>query len=1047
MATVEACAFVPRRCPPLVTDLPGPEGCVDPCARKLARAMKAKAVWSQIRGIFQTSDFCGNVKQARCALALAVVRLMAKADPCAKLPHLSVLAADMIGLTLHHVLDDVWAARHAYHGGGNKVPAALLALGLHDPAKVSQLITPQEFAAAMILSTVDNLTVDERTFFGHLRTNRYVPVGGGRSVYGSGAYHLPLYATFSRKLQSKFGVDRHHVFPYYLLASSSYVFSPLALEVLRAYEPALATPALVDFLQRMGSIIVWSQPKGCEPDKWRQTYRDEWRLLFSQLRVDLPNKTCKVPCLPCGIQTLPRPGPVPPPAPPRGPIATPDAAATAAPTTTTAGPAPDDASSSSSESDTPAGSTETSSSDSKAATTSAVAKTTAPTEESSTSESETEEPTPSATAGAGATAAKPGEEESSSEESEAEEKPAVPAPPTTTAAAKNQLIGPKRDADKISAEEEERYASTETDVRAVDEALAGMSQEAVRREARRALLAARREARWRQAALSAKGRELVDAYWGAVEDFAIAHAEAYYDKLLHGVHRRLPVVLALPDGKQFIVTTYKSEEDFSDAVIEYLQKILPPNAAAYLGVEAWVGRQRQLRLAYQSMTKTGGAKPASEEEEEEEAEAPAVSSTTDAPASKKKRADPKPAEQLTEKEREQRAKRARQQAERRARLAAEKEALKPPSTTSSEAAYDDESSSSSSEEDVPETQPVATGRMVSSIHKKSHSPSHARKVSAEQLFRHAFEGHSSELEQALILLNRANDEERKELKKIIVHRDGSLTGKALLRYVVDRTPSSLRDLTRDQRQKLTKASVPPPTRPATEPVAAAEPEEESSSSSSEESSGDEQKLIGARRMRRRFRPHRRFHRQGGFVRHPWGRQFIGRYGLRRHNLADDVLFRLMLLNLYAQPAMMQPMLQPYLADATPDVLLQLQQPGAPAEYLSLQRDPAQWHAWLSYLDPLDGSRGVQLQQVDHFNELINPTLPPHLRAMAPSVRVKRYLTVYAGPTEYQRLWQHAWGPVPPETDAMIQTYLRQYPRIPPRTLQVITELVPGVGTY
>jgi hypothetical protein len=115
------------------------------------------------------------------------------------------------------------------------------------------------------------------------------------------------------------------------------------------------------------------------------------------------------------------------------------------------------------------------------------------------------------------------------------------------------------------------------------------------------------------------------------------------------------------------------------------------------------------------------------------------------------------------------------------------------------------------------------------------------------------------------------------------------------------------------------------------------------------------------------------------------------------------------------------------------------------------RDPREWIAFLDglygHLDATScaGER-LALLEVDRFNDRINTAaLPPEERAHAPSLRLKRYLSSYVSKSAHERLL--LWDAVSPRKcssvpalNEAVDAYMRDNPRIPPETLQLLLYL-------
>jgi hypothetical protein len=115
------------------------------------------------------------------------------------------------------------------------------------------------------------------------------------------------------------------------------------------------------------------------------------------------------------------------------------------------------------------------------------------------------------------------------------------------------------------------------------------------------------------------------------------------------------------------------------------------------------------------------------------------------------------------------------------------------------------------------------------------------------------------------------------------------------------------------------------------------------------------------------------------------------------------------------------------------------------------RNPREWAAFLTrsydYLDDAVADCGTapSLGAIDAFNDEINRTvLRPEERANAPALRVKRYLSAYAtdGDEERAILWEALDGcPARLEVRRALAQYVKDHPRIPPSTLQILLYLV------
>jgi hypothetical protein len=643
----------------------------------------ARKLWNELRDSFKPrQEYIRGKKDARYRLGHAVVRLYSQAEPDRPLPKLNEGAAELLGLTLHHAQQHVWEARHQF-GGGKAPRAALLSLGLNDPKKVSQLLSPAEFAAAMRLFSIDNLQVGLKTHRAVLRTIRNQPVDNSTTHGGSGGYYVPMYATFARKLSRDFGIRPEDAFPYYLLACSSYVFSPLAADALIAFDTARNPAELLPFLQEMGSVKVF-QNTAPDARRWEEAYQDEWRLFWSQLDVDLPNKCCKLGCPPCAIVTEPAPPAHAPPTPnPRfwmtdeelydgigqkPPPKTPPPAAAAAKPADAKPPVPPRKPAAA------AAATAPPVPQRKPAAAAKKAKP-APAADDSSEEEDEEEDKPTAGTAKPAAASAAAEEDSSDDEEE------EPAKADATKAATSKLIAGNGGKDPFAIGD----AEGEPDLSEVR----GMPREELERDASRSRAALERQYRWRNAALSPPDRELVRQRWSRIEDFGDLHEAAFQARQRGEPYSgpQLQSALYVGEGEQVDAGAYQTPEAFADAVLRAFQRVAHINAAVYIGAEGWVGRRKQLMHAWANLErgKRPAAAPASEE----------PSAVSDAPSKKRPKTE-------AEKEKE----RLRLRAYRAKKAAAG--SLKPPATAPSEGKRtrgtdESESSSSSSEEDDEET--------------------------------------------------------------------------------------------------------------------------------------------------------------------------------------------------------------------------------------------------------------------------------------------------------------------------------------------------------
>lgn len=305
----------------------------------------AQSAWAELKNMFAPRHkFLVDHLDAKRRLGEATLRIYQQTEPTRNIHPLSHAAKDLLVLTLHRVYTRVWEVVHRKKPCKGAPPSApLLNLHLEDPKKVSALFAPDEFAAAMRLVSVRGLSID-------LRTSRVTtPISSSQSAKDHGmattgmSTEMPLFVTFAKGMLKRFDVKTSVVFPYYLLASSSYVYSDKADAALALFSPSLTPETranMIEFMRKNDKLVFDST------EQWQNKFGDEWIVLAAQLEVDLPKRPCDLPLArmgvppaasPSAVATGPPNAELAPPTPPRvvapaPPQRTPVAAAPVPPT-------------------------------------------------------------------------------------------------------------------------------------------------------------------------------------------------------------------------------------------------------------------------------------------------------------------------------------------------------------------------------------------------------------------------------------------------------------------------------------------------------------------------------------------------------------------------------------------------------------------------------------------------------------------------------------------------------------------------------------------
>lgn len=917
--------------------------CPNPAA---VTVVTTNTMWAELRGMMNTREkFIADKQDAQRRLGIATVRLYAKAEPSRVLRPLPHAVKDLVILTLHRVIDRVWQVTHRKQTC--QLPRdALYELGLHRPDAVGALLSPDEFASAMQLVSVRGLSIDLRT----MRVSATIPSSEPSMDPAVSALsaEMPLFATFAKGMLRKFDIKTSGVLPYYVLASSSYLYSDGADTALALYAPSMSAErraAVLDYMRQNDKLIFEPAAGADKPEVWQKKFGDEWVQLAAQLDIDIPKDPRSIPVTAIvrtneekarfakDQQTPPTAGIVPgtPPAPAPAP-------APAATTTTAAGTAP-----------TPAQTTPAPPAHAKArASTPAVtiADPGAPEEEAG-SEEGGEEEKPQAAATATATTTEPAKPEgAATTPAAATSAPAAAAATTTTTTA--------TDTAPAAAAEEEEGAGSEEEGAAEEEKPAAAAAAPAKKEVdsslkdailkRRVATAGATEAE-RQAAEDA-GEEVAPA----AAKMSKSAGKAWHAKMERAQHANSQLI-GPKRGHESDEESSSSQRDDS-----------PPRGRRRI-IEVGMEKSLKKRIQKDFEVIRGFAIYASEPTDDE-VEGPLHFHD--------------PVYGID------------------------------PATFQSGDAYAN----------------AVLARYITETH--AQAPFHIGET--EWMRTHNNLG--------MAWAEYKGDPERKSVPK-------PKADQALKHYVekergnLSALPPEYQRLYNEITFKVDRArgdiypdpNAPAPLVPPTQP-----------DGGDSQPLGDE--LLAADQIGARYGKHRVRHRCRRDT-HRFCTDFAATYGLDP-KLDQDYLVRLMLIRAFAPDEAAMRTLVSHYFDQPNDIVRTMTRPGVSTAYLTPSREPSEWHKFLAYLDAIDEAprTGLKLGQVDAFNDAVNRTLSVDYAAQAPSVRIKRYLTIYAG-SQWPALWEAGgWGPLSDKTRTVITQYRASRPKVSLPALQRIVYIVP-----